>query len=106
MLTLSGGALGISFAFLNEVIGNSPVSHSWLLVVGWTCLAVSMGVVLLSFFAGGKANERAVIQFEKGKEKATGGKWNIVTNVCNPLGGILLVVGVLLVIAFVSKNLK
>ena len=105
VLTLSGGALGISFAFIKDAIGDSPINESWILILGWSCLALSMGVVLFSFFAAGKANERAVVQFDAQKEEATGGFWNSVTSFCNPLSGILLISGVLFVISFVSQNL-
>ncbi len=104
-LTLSGGALGISFAFVKDVVGKAPVTQSWILSVGWGALALSMGLVLLSFFAAGKANERALDEFDAGKPQ-TGGRWGGITGWCNGAGGILLVVGVLLVLTFVVINLK
>lgn len=40
-LTCAGAALGVSFSFLNDVVGPGPYSSTWALIVGWSCLAIA-----------------------------------------------------------------
>ena len=51
ILTLSGGALGISFAFIKNVVGKGPIKASDTLIVAWTFLTISLASVLLSLFS-------------------------------------------------------
>ena len=50
VLTLSGGALGVSFVFLKDVIGPQPIVMSCFLMVAWAAWAFSTFSVLTSYF--------------------------------------------------------
>src|SRR5690242_19694128 len=48
VLSLSGGALGVSLTFLREFAPHPAPSTQWLLMLGWAALIVSMLLVLVS----------------------------------------------------------
>ncbi len=50
VLSLSGGALGISFAFVKDMIGENPIVHPTWLWLSWVIWAFSSLAVLASFF--------------------------------------------------------
>jgi hypothetical protein len=55
IMTLSGGALAISIAFIHDV-ARTP-EHTWVVGCAWLCFALSLLLILLSFLA----SERAVV---------------------------------------------
>ena len=67
IITLSGGALGVSFAFLKDVIGTNPVQSKGVLVVAWTSLTVSLVSVVLSLLFGTMAFRKAIKQVDEKK---------------------------------------
>jgi len=103
MATLSGGALGVSFAFLKDIIGQRPVNLVGLLVGAWACWAVSAAIVLISYFTSHKAFRQAITQLDDGQEP--GGWVNTVTVVLNWASALLFPVGVFSMIAFIWLNL-
>jgi hypothetical protein len=60
VVTLAGGALGISFAFVEDVIGSEPVVARGALLSGWTLLTLSLAAVVLSLFFGTLAYRKAI----------------------------------------------
>jgi hypothetical protein len=106
ILTLSGGAFGISFAFIDKVVGSAPASVSWLLVA-WVAWGASITVALLSFYSSTLALRRAIEQVnaESVYEDTPGGRFARATKLLNATGGALFFVGVVSLIIFVSKNL-
>ena len=50
VLTLSGGALGISFAFVKDFIGDDPIVNAHYLLASWVMWGVSMVSILSSFY--------------------------------------------------------
>lgn len=106
ILTLSGGALGITFAFVKNIVGNSPVQHSWLLYSAWVIWTVSLLTTLLSFYISRKALRKAIDQLDKKKiyTESPGGYYDKTTSVLNSSSGLLFIAGVILAIIFVTFN--
>src|SRR5262245_17256947 len=65
VLTLSGGALGISFAFVDKFIRQGPTIRPDLLVAAWTAWVASVGLVLVSFYVSGLALRKAINQTDE-----------------------------------------
>ena len=107
VLSLSGGALGVSFAFLNDVAGPNPMALP-LLVTAWSMWGISIVVVLTSYFFSFKTLTKTIAQVDADtvyKEKP-GGWFAPATIVCNLLGGVSFALGVLFIGLFVANNMK
>lgn len=107
VLSLSGGALGISFAFVKDIIGPGPITLVGYLASAWACWGVSMMLVLVSYFTSHLALRRAIKQVDT-KEIHTnrpGEYFALVTASCNALGAIVFFAGVAQMILFVWHNL-
>lgn len=106
MLTLSAGALGLSFAFIKDIIGPYGIVSKCLLLYAWVCWALSISFTLISFFTSIVTCKRAVTLYDKGERdpKKLGGFSDKITYSLNALSGLLFLVGILLMITFVFKN--
>ena len=107
VLSLSGGALGISFAFVKDMIGENPIVHPTWLWLSWVIWAFSSLAVLASFFMSHLALREAIAQCDNGTihHKKPGGVFATLTQVLNASGALLFVAGVCFMAAFVNVNL-
>lgn len=107
VLSLAGGALGISFLFIKDVIGENPINHPVLLLLAWLCWAASTLAVLSSFFTSNLALRRAVQQCDNGTIdcEPPGGFYSKLTRMFNVSGIVFLISGILFMAAFVYQNL-
>lgn len=108
VLALSGGALGISFAFITDIVGSRRLMYPRLLLVSWILWGVSTTCVLASFYFSQQAVRMAIAQVDSDQiYDQTPGRWcTRVTAVLNALGGLLFLTGVILMGVFVSCNLR
>jgi hypothetical protein len=108
VLSLSGGALGISFAFVDKFIAGKPVVFAWELVLAWVAWAVSMSCVLVSFYMSQQALRHTLVQIDSGRiySEPPGGRFDGMTRFLNPAGMVLFFVGVGFMVVFVSNNLR
>ncbi|HTL71657.1 MAG TPA: hypothetical protein VL863_00035, partial [bacterium] len=60
VLTLSGGALGISLVFLKDIVGTKSLLHGEFLLLAWIFWGLSISFILASYFTSAKAIRRAV----------------------------------------------
>ena len=116
LLSLSGGALGVSVVFLDKVFGGQAICSRWVLTVAWSCWCLSLAVVIASHFCSIKALRMAVKQVDAENRKVDtgkprglhhetpGGYYAKITDVCNALGGILFIVGLFYMMTFVWIN--
>jgi hypothetical protein len=103
VLALSGGAFGISFAFVENFV-SSPQRAGWLLGA-WVVWGLSITAVLFSFYFSTKALRKSVIQVDDGEvPRSPGGRYSGITSVLNALGGVFFFVGALLLVIFVALN--
>jgi hypothetical protein len=107
VITLSGGALGVSFAFIGNIVRDKPLVEPVFLFYAWWSWALSVGFVLISYFLSIRALRIALRQAYAGSiYLQRPGKWYaIATDICNVLGGILFFVGIILISGFVRRNL-
>jgi hypothetical protein len=108
VLTLSGGALGISFAFVKDIIGDKPIEHSSWLVIAWVAWALSTTAMLGSFFVSRLALRKAILQCDDGTIFCSppGGFYTKLTRWLTVAGAVLFLVGVLFMAAFVKSNIS
>lgn len=102
ILTLSGGALGISFAFVKDIVGSAELAHPCRLLSAWIFWAASLTSTLISFFTSREALAKAQRDFPNWKEgdPKLGGGWNRATWIFNVVAGIGFLAGVGFMIAF------
>ncbi|HEY4941908.1 MAG TPA: hypothetical protein VII56_10810 [Rhizomicrobium sp.] len=109
VLTLAGGGLGLSIAFLKDF--GSPPSYVWMLFVGGLLLVVSIIAVLLSLHTSNAAFSKYVREldaaseagFPPGKALFEGNYVNSaarVTQLLNWIASIFLVLGIVFLAAF------
>ena len=108
IIALSGGALGISFAFVKDIVGNDPLVNSWLLFVAWISWGFSLAFILLSFYFSQQAFRRAIEQVDSNEiyNQNPGGWQSKVTSALNFLGMLALLFGIGFMVAFVYFNLR
>lgn len=108
VLALSGGALGISFTFLKDVIGAHPLAQPHLLFAAWVAWAFSTFAVLASYHLSHLALRKAIRQVDEGfiRKQRAGGAFASWTARLNEVGAILFLVGVLCLTTFAGFNFK
>lgn len=107
VLSLSGGALGISFAFIKDIVGAGQSHNTFLLLLSWVAWGFSISSVLMSYFFSHLALRRAIEQVDKDKihNGRPGGCYDFITATLNCVGGLLFLAGVIFIIIFVGYNL-
>lgn len=107
IMSLSGGALGISFAFVKDFIGTGTVVNRSILFSAWICWGVSVTSVVASFFISHLSLRYAIKQVDTGVvyQQSPGGLYSRITAFLNAFGGLLFLIGVILIALFVWQNL-
>ena len=107
IITLAGGALGTSLAFIKDIIGQDPVQAKYILSFSWIMLTASLASVASSLYYGTKAFGEAIKQVDgQNIYGSTVGGWTAkVTGVLHTAGLALLVIGLLALGLFVHINI-
>lgn len=103
MVSLSGGALAISITFINQIAPEPK--NFYLCIAAWVSFAIAMTCTLISFRTTQEAmREQAIILERVLNEGSSFGvnKWDIWTKRLNNCSLITFVMGVALLILFVS----
>ena len=108
VLTLAGGALGISFAFVERFVKDQPPFRIGFLVAAWMTWTVSLASVLVSFYLSRLSLDKAIRQADGGTIRRTrpGGVATILVEGCNFMSGASFVVGLVLMALFVWYNMR
>jgi hypothetical protein len=108
VLALSGGALGLSFAFTKNIVGPGEMIHAGYLLAAWITWAASSASVLISFFVSTLALRKAIYQLDHGTigMERPGGWWDRATSSLNLMGLLMFLFGLAMMIVFVNYNLK
>jgi len=106
VVSLSGGGLGISFAFVDKFIKAGQPTHHGLLFAAWIAWALSIVAVLASYFVSVRALRKAIQQTDAKQihNEKPGGWWSPLVDVYNVAGLVLFLVGVVLLVMFVGFN--
>lgn len=108
VLALSGGALGVSLAFLKDIVKPDNAQDTWLAGFAWGAWCVSLACTLWSHYSSTRALRRAVEQFDEGEVKPRaplGGLADQVTTALNFGAGLCFIVGAASFVAFAFRNL-
>jgi hypothetical protein len=100
VMTLSGGALGISLAFIHDVAPHPR--HVWVLGIGWILFAVSLLLILGSFLTSERAIVRMVTAMDAGESAIARGRW---TDYLNWASAGAFILGVAFLVLFAWSNL-
>ncbi len=108
VLSLSGGALGISFAFVKDIVGTNPLIYSWLLFVAWLAWGTSVGCVLTSYYMSNRALRLSIEQVDTDKiyDQSPGGLYSRLTAILNAAGGLFFLIGIVFMVVFVAYNFR
>ncbi len=108
LVTLSGGALGLSMVFLKDGIGPNGIQCRELLLLSWVAFALSLAAALGRVLFGIEAHQRAIQQVDDGRaySEPIGGWATTVTRVVHLAGGGLLIAGLLSLTLFAFINLR
>jgi hypothetical protein len=105
VLTLSGGALGVSFAFVSNFVERDSMVCPGLLFSAWVAWAFSLACALASHFASCLALRRAVQELDRDRSvQRPGRRYDRFTGFFNLTAGVLCVAGMLLLVTFVWRN--
>lgn len=113
VLSLSGGALGVTFIFIKDIIGVDPIISPVLITIAWICWGISVCCTLFSFFTSHLLLIRTINRIDDAIKKGRpecfytekqGNSFQWLTNLLNISGASLFVVGVILTAIFASLN--
>lgn len=97
-LTLSGGGLGISLAFLKDIAAKPPV-QPWVLFVAWGLWTVSVIVVLISFHTSHQITQ--LLLAEKDASSWVTATWRL-----NAISLATFILGAILMAVFAALNFQ
>jgi hypothetical protein len=103
VMTLAGGALGISLAFIHDVAPH-PHHKTWL-AVSWGLLALSLLMILVSFLTSQSALLSAISRHEKAVANPHRQVFAWVTVALNWLSAASFIAGVACLVRFALYNL-
>ena len=107
LIALSGGALGLSIAFIKDIVGANEMKHEGHLIASWSFWALSLGSILFAFYFGQLAYRKAITQVDNNTidTEVTGGIFTPIVNWLNAIGAVSFLLGVISIIVFSIKNL-
>lgn len=106
LVSLSGGALGVSFAFVQQFLGEGVSVAPRLLWASWLLWVLAVTLVLVSHYISVLANRRAVEDLDAGREfECPGGAFDRALVILNPTAGVALIAGLVTAGLFIMKNL-
>lgn len=107
VVTLSAGALGVSFAFVTDIIGSDSAISLELLVWAWGMWSASLVVILCSHFLSVEAFRTVIRQVDDGTiyDEPPGRGLTKWTGIANIFAAILFMAGLLFMIIFARINL-
>jgi hypothetical protein len=113
ILGLASGAIGVSIAFMKDIVprGPEPGSTPWL-VAAWISLVVCIGALALSFWASQRSYKLAIDDLDASHQPGAvpaqptdAPWWSSATRNCNLIAIVSFVLGVALLTTFVGLNL-
>lgn len=107
VLTLSGGAFGVSVIITKDLIGVNHTIHLWLLVFAWAFWILSMVSVLFSYSESAK-KMAAMIDLVDGSnvEEKTSKLLNGSIELLNKCSGLFFICGLVTFTAFIALNIN
>lgn len=104
LITLSTGALGLSFAFIKDIVDIKSAGDVHFLIGSWICFILSIVFILVSFLTSKYALDQAIVAEDN--DVIYDSKLDKATTILNWLSASFFVVGLLFVVVFVKLNLE
>lgn len=107
VLLIASGALGISFAFIEKLV--SALEKAMVkdhLINSWIAFALVIFISLVSHFISGLSLKWSIGNFNNEDFEIGRSNWNKVIRFLNVVQMIGLLIGILLLIDFISKNIR
>jgi hypothetical protein len=108
VLALSGGALGVSLAFLKDIVKPGQAQDAWLAGIAWAAWCASLACTLWSHYWSTRALRRAVEELDAGEAKRKsrlGGLADELTVGLNFAAGVAFIIGAASFAMFAFRNL-
>ena len=108
LLTLSSGAIAFSLTFVTGYIKGRTLDCTALLILAWISWAMTIGLTIISFYTSLKSNDVAIHQTDQESiyDEKPGGMWATATEMLGGIAGFFFLAGVVLMIVFVSINMR
>lgn len=107
IVSLSGGALGISLLFIKNIVGESEPVLVWAVITAWCLWAASITSVVISYFLSRMALRKAITQTDEGDYTGgVGGCAAMLTQIFNILSGAIFILGIVFLIIFAANNME
>ena len=106
VMTLSGGALGISITFIHDIAPAPKAGTIWLLGIAWCFLALSIAAILISKLTSQWALQKAIRQVDDGTigQQRPGARFAVWTRSLNVTAGMAFLLGVIFLAWFTVTN--
>lgn len=106
VMTLSGGALGISITFIHDIAPTPKAGTIWLLGIAWCSLALSIAAILISKLTSQWALRKAIKQVDAGTigQQRPGAAFSAWTASLNVGAGMAFLLGVIFLASFTVTN--
>ena len=106
LISLSGGALGISLIFITDIVNLGEANDVALLKWSWILWASSLIITLFSFYTSVKSTRKMIndLSSENTPVKMSN-FWMVLTQILNILSPGAFICGVILFMCFVSTNI-
>lgn len=107
IITLAGGALGLSITFLKDLVTLNDIVYPFFLLFAWGLFVCSLACILGEILFGIKAYKKAIKQCDDGTiyNEKVGGKASSVSNYLQISATITLIAGLFFISLFVFLNI-
>lgn len=108
LMTLAGGALGLSLTFIKDIVKSTQPTSLWTLMTAWGCLTLSLATILISMLSSQWAIRKAIHQVDDASFPGVipGGGFAVATDVLNVVAGLAFLVGIALLVWFSISNYR
>lgn len=103
LLTLSTGALGLSFAFIKDIVNISVATNINYLTGSWISLTFSILCILISFLSAKHALDKAIEAEDN--DEVYESKLDRITSILNWMSAAFFIAGLIFVTVFIKLNL-
>ena len=106
IVTLSGGALALSIAFIKDIVNLETAQSTWLLLMAWAGFILSLAAVLGALSFGIEAHRHAIYQVDDDSiyDTKPGGWFSRFTKALHRASAIFLLLGLISISAFAYTN--
>jgi hypothetical protein len=111
LLTFSSSALGLSLAFIKDIVPLNHATYFWLLYTSWICLVGCIMATIFSYPLSVKALDLHLVHLDeyyiKGNQKYLNptNRWSSAVTGARVIGGGFFLLGIVATVLFVCMNL-